>query len=480
MTYENTLAFARQLDQQDPLRAFRNQFHLPQHNNRDAIYFCGNSLGLQPKATRDAIDRELTVWQNLGVEGWFAPSRDAPDEPWLSVHKRCQPLLAEVVGALPAEVVPMNNLTVNMHLMLTSFYRPDGHKTKILTIGGDFPSDQYAFETHIRQRGLDPAETLIEVFPRDNQDAEPEYTWRMADILSAIDRHHESLALVLMSGLHYYTGQVFDMRAIAAKAHQYAIPVGFDLAHAIGNVPLHLHEWGVDFAFWCSYKYLNSGPGGVSGVFIHEKHHHRTLPRMAGWWGYDEARRFEMTKGFVPEPGAAGWQLGTPNVLAMAAHRAALQITAEAGLPAMRQKSELLTGYLEFVIHQSGLPITLMTPANLTERGCQLSLLIESNGKAVFTYLTDRGIIGDWREPNCIRLAPTPLYNTFEEVWRVGEALRLFRARVRVLGFLFQPFFGVEIGPPKQMTDCNFHVVPGCAGTQVKPKDRAFLLRQKR
>lgn len=431
MTYENTLAFAQQLDQHDPLRTFRDRFHIPQHHGRNAIYFCGNSLGLQPRAARTAIDRELTVWQNLGVEGWFTPGDDTNGEPWLSIHKRCQQPLAEIVGALPGEVVPMNNLTVNMHLMLTSFYRPAGQKTKILTIGGDFPSDQYAFETHIRQRGLDPAETLIEVFPRNDRNAEPEHTWRLADILDAIDQHHDSLALVLMSGLHYYTGQVFDMRTIAAKARQYNIPVGFDLAHAIGNVPLYLHDWDVDFAFWCSYKYLNSGPGGVSGIFIHQKHHDRVLPRLAGWWGYTESRRFEMTKGFVPEAGAAGWQLGTPNVLAMATHRAALQITAEAGLSAMRQKSKLLTGYLEFVIQQSGIPVTLMTPANPDERGCQLSLLIESDGKSVFTYLSEWGIVGDWREPNCIRLAPTPLYNTFAEVWHVGEALRLFSAGSR-------------------------------------------------
>lgn len=427
MTYENTLAFAQQLDQQDPLRLFRDRFYIPQHHGFNAIYFCGNSLGLQPKTTREAVDRELTVWQNLGVEGWYMQT-DPVVEPWLSIHKRCQPPLAEIVGALPGEVVPMNNLTVNMHLMLTSFYQPAGQKTKILTIGGDFSSDQYAFETHIQQRGLDPAETLIEVFPRSPHNDEPEFTWRMADILAAIEQHHDSLALVLMSGLHYYTGQVFDMRAIAIKAREYGIPVGFDLAHAVGNVPLHLHDWGVDFAFWCSYKYLNSGPGGVSGVFVHEKHHQYALPRLAGWWGYDAARRFGMTKGFVPEPGAAGWQLGTPTILAMAVHEAALKITAEAGLPAMRQKSELLTGYLEFVVQQAGLPITLMTPANSAERGCQLSLLIESDGKAVFTYLTERGIIGDWREPNCIRLAPAPLYNTFTEVWHVGEALRLFSA----------------------------------------------------
>ncbi|MGA0558043.1 kynureninase [Larkinella sp. VNQ87] len=405
---ENSLAFARQLDQEDPLRAFRDRFYLPQRNGEPLIYFCGNSLGLQPKTVQQALEHELTIWQQHGVEGWFEG-----ENPWYSIHRRCKEPLAQILGALPAEVCPMNNLTVNLHLLLTSFYRPQGQKTKILTIGGDFPSDQYALESHLKSRGLNPDEQFIELFPRSG-----EPTWRTEDLLNAIEHYRDSLALVLMSGLHYYTGQVFDMATINQKAHEVGVMVGFDLAHAVGNVPLALHDWGVDFAFWCSYKYLNSGPGGVAGIFIHEKHHAAGLPRLAGWWGYDEARRFEMTKGFVPMPGADGWQVSTPTILAMAVHEAALEITAEAGMPALRRKSEQLTGFLEFVLRDSGYPLTILTPA---ERGCQLSLLVPKNGKAVFNQLTEKGIIGDWREPDCIRLAPAPLYNTFEEVWRVGQ-----------------------------------------------------------
>lgn len=421
MTYENSLPFAQQLDRQDPLRSFRDRFHIPRQNDRSLIYFCGNSLGLQPKTAREALEQELAIWQNLGVEGWFEG-----EKPWYEMHKRCKEPLAQIVGASPAEVCPMNNLTVNMHLMLTSFYRPTPNRYKILTIGSDFPSDQYALETHLQSRGLDPADALIELFPRTS-----EHTWRPDDILTAIEQHRDSLALVMMSGLHYYTGQVFDMAAIAKKAHEVGALCGFDLAHAVGNVPLQLHDWNVDFAFWCSYKYLNSGPGGASGVFVHEKHHGldsdgKPRVRLAGWWGYDETRRFEMTKGFVPMPGADGWQLSTPTILAMAVHHAAIEITAEAGMENLRRKSQQLTGFLEFVLHESALPMDIMTPANPAERGCQLSLLVRQGGKTVFDRLVQNGIIGDWREPNCIRLAPTPLYNTFEEVWQVGRVLAEF------------------------------------------------------
>lgn len=413
MNFINDRDFARQLDQTDPLRAYRNQFHIPHRNGQPLLYFCGNSLGLQPKAARTALDRELAVWQTLGVEGWFET-----DEPWLAVHERSKPALAHITGSTVAEVCAMNNLTVNMHLLLTSFYQPDRatNRTKILTISGDFPSDQYALETHIRSRGLDPADVLIEVSPKAGED-----TWQLADLLATLTQHADTLALVLLSGVHYYTGQVFDMAAIARLAQQHNIPVGFDLAHAVGNIPLHLHDWGVDFAFWCSYKYLNSGPGGVSGIFVHEKHHAANLPRLAGWWGYDQDRRFEMTKGFRPMPGADGWQVSTPTVLAMAVHQAAVQLTAEAGMPTLRLKSERLTAYLHFLVSDL---VRVITPADPGQRGCQLSLLIPTNGKTVFTQLGEEGIIGDWREPNCIRLAPTPLYNTFEEVWQVGNALK--------------------------------------------------------
>jgi kynureninase len=405
-------------DQTDPLRAFRNQFYIPEREGKPLIYFCGNSLGLQPKSARTAIDKELTTWQNHGVEGWFEG-----EESWLSYHRYCQQSLAKVVGTLPEEVCPMNHLTVNLHLMWASFYQPTPKRYKVLTIAGDFPSDQYAIETHLKFRGYDPAEALIEVSPRAG-----EYTIRTEDLLAAIEQHADELALVCMSGLNYYTGQVFDMKSIAAKAHSLGILVGFDLAHAAGNIPLQLHDWGVDFAVWCSYKYLNSGPGGVSGIFVHEKHHDSNAIRLAGWWGYDEARRFEMTKGFVPMNGAAGWQLSTPNIMALAVHRASLAIFNEARMENLRLKSEALTGFLAFMIQRVNLTvgyekIRIITPADPTQRGSQLSLLINKGGKQLFEKLVEEGIIGDWREPNCIRLTPAPLYNTFEEVWKVGEVL---------------------------------------------------------
>lgn len=422
MNFINDRDFARELDQIDPLRAYRDQFHRPRRDGQPLIYFCGNSLGLQPNAARAALDHELAVWQNLAVEGWFEQDASLKNTPWLTIHEQSKPALAHIVGGTEAEVCAMNSLTVNMHLLLTSFYRPTAQRTRILTISGDFPSDQYALETHVRARGLEPAAVLIEVSPRP-----AETNWRMDDLLAAIDEHADQLALVLLSGVQYYTGQVFDMAAIAAAARRHNVPVGFDLAHAVGNVPLQLHDWGVDFAFWCSYKYLNSGPGGVSGVFVHEQHHDRSdLHRLAGWWGYDQARRFEMTGGYVPMRGADGWQVSTPTVLAMAVHNAAVQLTAEAGLPNLRRKSEQLTAYLEFLLAEpvaNGL-LTIITPADPAQRGCQLSLLISKEGKQTFRQLTAAGIIGDWREPDCIRLAPTPLYNTFEEVWQVGNTLR--------------------------------------------------------
>lgn len=405
-------------DRRDPLGHFRERFHLPQRAGETLTYLCGNSLGLQPKAAREAIDRELTTWQNHGVEGWFEG-----EESWLSYHRYCQSSLATIVGALPEEVCPMNHLTVNLHLMWASFYQPTAERYKVLTVAGDFPSDQYALETHLNFRGYDPAVALIEVAPRKG-----EYTVRTEDILETIAQHADELALICMSGLHYYTGQAYDMKTITAFAHRHGLLVGFDLAHAAGNIPLQLHDWDVDFAVWCSYKYLNSGPGGVSGLFVHEKHHTASLPRLAGWWGYEEARRFEMTKGFVPMQGAAGWQLSTPNIMALAVHRASLAIFEEAGMENLRRKSEEMTGFLEMILRRINQKaetpkIQLMTPADPAQRGAQLSLLIENEGKKVFDTLTAKGIIGDWREPNCIRLTPIPLYTAFEDIWKVGEAL---------------------------------------------------------
>ncbi|GAB3989955.1 kynureninase [Spirosoma daeguense] len=424
MTYENSLAFAQHLDLTDPLRHFRDRFYIPQRTDKPLIYFCGNSLGLQPKAARTALEKEFATWQQLGVEGWFEKSEN-DDQPWLRYHATCKDALSEIVGAKPSEVCPMNALTVNLHLLLASFYRPTAKKYKILTIKGDFPSDQYALETHIRHHGLNPADVLIEVEPRSD---EPEMGLiHVTDIQHAIAEHADSLALIWLSGVNYYTGQVYNMAAIAETARYHCIPVGFDLAHAIGNVPVRLHDWGVDFATWCSYKYLNGGPGAVSGVFVHEKHHDQNLPRLAGWWGYREEERFAMTPGFVPAPGADGWQVSTPNILALALHRAAISITSEAGITNLRQKSELLTGFLEYILTPFS-AIRIVTPSDPNQRGCQLSLLVQQNGKALFQYLTEQGIVGDWREPDCIRLAPTPLYNTFEEVWQLGQICQAFFA----------------------------------------------------
>ena len=417
MTYQNTLQFAQNLDDQDPLKDFKNSFHLPIHEGKQQIYLCGNSLGLQPKSVRQTLDNELDKWQNLGVEGWF----DGEDN-WINYLQHLKEPLARIVGAKPSEVTVMNNLTVNLHLMMVSFYQPTPKRYKILTEGSAFPSDQYALETHLKFRGIDPNEALIEVFPR-----EGEITLRKEDVLLKIEENKESIALVMMGGINYYSGQVFDMRTITQKAQSIGAKVGFDLAHCVGNIPLYLHDWNVDFAVWCSYKYLNSGMGGVSGIFVHEKHHQADLQRLAGWWGYDEATRFKMQKGFVPMQGADGWQLSTPTILAMACHRAALEITDKAGVENLRKKSIKLTEYLRFILEEFNQKndniLKIITPKKPEESGCQMSILVEKNGKELFDKLIKNRIIGDWREPNVIRLSPVPLYNTFEDIFRVGEAL---------------------------------------------------------
>jgi kynureninase len=418
MSYQNTLQYAQQLDLEDELKDFRSLFHIPTHAGKQQIYLCGNSLGLQPKSVRQYIDNELDKWQSLAVEGWFQGNDN-----WIEYLQHLKQPLANIVGAKPSEVSVMNHLTVNLHLMMVSFYEPTPTRFKILTEGGAFPSDQYALETHLRFRGINPEEAIIEIFPR-----EGEYTLRTEDILAKIDEHRDSLALVMMGGLNYYSGQLYDMATIAQKSKSLGVKVGFDLAHCIGNIPLNLHDWEVDFAVWCSYKYLNGGMGGVAGIFVHEKHHNADLQRLAGWWGYDEKTRFKMEKGFVPMHGADGWQLSTPTILSMACHRAGLEISAKAGIDKLRRKSLKLTGFLQFVLEEfnqenNGI-LNIITPKNPVERGCQLSVLVEENGKELFDKLFKKGIIGDWREPNVIRLSPVPLYNTFEDVYRVGEALK--------------------------------------------------------
>jgi kynureninase len=417
MKYEHSLTFAKKMDQQDPLRKYRKEFHIPQVNGKPAIYLCGNSLGLEPRRIRKFLLEELEDWANLGVEGHLHGRR-----PWLYYHHFTKKPLAKLVGAKPSEVVAMNQLTVNLHLMLTSFYRPTKSRFKIITEAGAFSSDQYAVESQIRLHGLDPKDALIEVSPRKG-----EHHLHTDDILTAIEANASQLALVLFGGVQYYSGQFFNLRVITAAAHSAGAFAGFDLAHAIGNVPLSLHRDNVDFAVWCSYKYLNSGPGSVAGAFVHERHATGTLPRMAGWWGHHERDRFKMKKGFIPMPGVDGWQLSNFAVLTGAAHLASLQIFTEAGIPALRRKSLKLTGYLYYLletIDPQGKHFTVITPRDEAARGCQLSILMSHRrGKQVFDSISRAGIIADWREPDVIRVAPVPLYNTFEDVYRFATIL---------------------------------------------------------
>ncbi|MBI3137535.1 MAG: kynureninase [Sphingobacteriales bacterium] len=414
-----TRDFALQLDREDPLSSFRERFIIPELKGKEQVYFLGNSLGLQPRTTAGYIDKIMKDWASLGVESFF----QAP-EPWMHYHDLLTKTVSEVVGAIPSEVVVMNQLTVNLHLMLVSFYRPAGKRFKIICEAKAFPSDQYAFETHTRHHGFEPGDAVIEVKPR-----EGEFILRTEDIIDVIREHGEETALVLFGGINYYTGQRFDMKAITEAGHASGAIVGFDLAHAAGNIPLHLHDWQVDFACWCSYKYLNSGPGAIGGVFVHERHHDKNLPRFAGWWGYDIHQRFKMEKGFVPMPGAEGWQLSTPAIFLYAAHRAALEIIEAAGWENIQQKREKLNGYLWSLLEEldretGGRQIRFITPGNAADRGCQVSMLMLQNGKEVYQALMKDGFIVDWREPDVIRFAPVPLYNTYTEVWSLVNRLR--------------------------------------------------------
>lgn len=419
MNYRYSLDFAKSLDAQDSLKSYRELFHIPQHAGKDIVYLCGNSLGLQPKSTKEYLEAELTNWQNLAVEAWF----EAPAK-WLTYHKEMMESLAKIVGAKTKEVVPMNSLTVNLHLMMVSFYQPEKKRFKIIMEGGAFPSDQYAIETHLKFHHINPDIALIELQPRQG-----ELCLRTEDILKTIDENADELALLMMGGINYYTGQLYDMAAIAKAAEKAGAIVGFDLAHAAGNVPLKLHDWNVDFAVWCSYKYMNSGPGGISGAYIHEKHlKNKEIPRFAGWWGYKEDTRFKMTKGFIPEASAEGWMVSTSPVLAMAAHKASLKIFDQVSMSQLREKSELLTGFLEFIIEEANKKsgkefFQIITPHDKKQRGAQLSIIAKKNGKQIFENLVKKGIIGDWREPNVMRFSPVPLYNSFEDVFRLGEAL---------------------------------------------------------
>jgi len=425
MKFENTLEFAKSLDEQDSLKKFRNRFYIPQHNGKDKIYFTGNSLGLQPKNAREYIMQELEDWAKLGGEGHFEARR-----PWYPYHEIFPQQLSKIIGCLPEEVVVMNSLTVNLHLLLVSFYRPTKERYKIICEYKAFPSDQYVFESQARfhaclpdRQGFDPDDAVIEVKPR-----EGEHAIRHEDIISTIKEHDNSVAVVLFSGINYYTGQVFDMKSITEAAHEVGAYAGFDVAHAAGNIELHLHEWNVDFACWCAYKYLNSGPGSVGGAYVHQKHTTNIdLPRFAGWWGYDKVTRFKMEKGFEPMPTAEGWQLSNAPVFSMAVHKAALDIFEEAGMDAIVKKGQALSSYLIFILNDTNRKLShdlikVITPDD--QKGCQVSMIIKNKGKEVYDYLMENGVSVGWREPGVIRAAPVPLYNSFEEVWQFGEIIR--------------------------------------------------------
>ncbi len=411
--------FAREMDAQDPLRDFRDHFYLPLgKDGKPLIYFAGNSLGLMPKSVRQIAEEELDNWAKFGVD-----AHHAAGTPWYSYHEALREPVARLVGAQPIEVICMNSLTVNLHLMMATFYRPTKSRFKVLMEDPAFPSDTYAIKTQIAHHGLDPKDALILARPRNG-----EFTIRTEDIIDLIEKHANHLALVMFAGVNFFTGQLFDIAEITAAAHKRGIIVGFDLAHAIGNVPLLLHDWNVDFAVWCSYKYLNAGPGAIAGAFVHERHATNTkLPRLAGWFGNDPNTRFRLhlEPEFIPVPSADGWQISNPPIFSMAPLRASLSIFDEVGgMERLRAKSIKLTGYLEFLLMEIGSKkFSVITPGDPNARGCQLSIVAHQHPKELHNELVAAGVKGDFREPNVIRVAPTPLYSTFHEVWRFAQIL---------------------------------------------------------
>ena len=411
--------YAAEQDRADTLAGYRDRFHIPKRDSLgEEIYLCGNSLGLQPRSTQQFMQEELDEWAALGVRGHFDARR-----PWMPYHEFLAEKTAELVGALPSEVVTMNTLTGNLHLMMVSFYRPTSERYKLVIEKQAFPSDRYATESQVRFHGFEPDDALIEIAPRPG-----EATIRQEDIDQLIEEEGDSIALIMLPGVQYYTGQVFDMARITALGHDKGCVVGFDLAHATGNLVMQLHEWNVDFAVWCNYKYMNSGPGAVAGCFVHERHHRADLPRFAGWWGHDKSTRFKMGPEFHPIPGAEGWQLSNPPILALAPILASLEIFSEAGMQQLREKSLRLTGYLEFLLKSElANEIDIITPADPGQRGCQLSLRMKNGdaetGRKVFKALEDEGVTGDWREPDVIRVAPVPLYNSYMDVYRFVDIL---------------------------------------------------------
>lgn len=420
MHYEFSEEFAVSQDQYDVLASFRNRFHQPLLDGKKAVYFTGNSLGLQPDKAEEYLLQEIKDWKNLGVEGHFHAKN-----PWFSYHEPFAELLAPIVGAKPTEVVAMGSLTNNLHLLMVSFYRPTKTRYKILSEQKAFPSDLYALDSQARFHGFDSGEAVVEIGPRDG-----ETFVRKEDVLSKIEELGDSLAMVMMGGVNFYTGQVFPMKEITELGHRVGATVGFDLAHAAGNIELRLHEWGVDFAAWCSYKYLNSGPGSVAGIFVHENHHeNESLPRFNGWWGNKANTRFKMERSFHPFHSAEAWQLSNAPVFSMAVHRASLEIYKEAGMSALLEKSKKLTGYMAALVEKinedaGAQLIQVLTPNNLEERGCQISLVMKRDGRKVFDALLKNGIITDWREPDVIRIAPVPLYNSYKDCFDLYATLK--------------------------------------------------------
>jgi kynureninase len=424
MQFSDNEDFAKQLDAQDSLHVYREKFHLPANRSGEPlIYFAGNSLGLMPKAAKQIVEQELEDWAKLGVDAHLKAKT-----PWYSYHETLRGPAARLVGAQPIEVICMNSLTVNLHLMMATFYRPKKSRFRILMEDPAFPSDTYAIKTQIIHHGLDPKDALILARPRSGK-----FTVRTEEILDLMEKHADELAVVLIGGVNFFSGQLFDIPTITAAARKDGITVGVDLAHAIGNVPLSLHDWNVDFAVWCSYKYLNAGPGAVAGAFVHERHATNTnLARLAGWFGNDPNTRFRMhlEPEFIPVPSADGWQISNPPILSMAPLRASLAIFEDAGgMEPLRQKSIKLTNYLQFLLEsepdgQSKKQYTIITPRQADQRGCQLSILVREHPKELFAKLEAAGVKCDFREPNVIRAAPTPLYNTFHEVWRFANILR--------------------------------------------------------
>lgn len=418
MNYQNTLAFAKQQDKEDALSHLRNQFHIPKDKNgNEWLYFTGNSLGLQPKLTKDYINQELEDWANLGVEGHFEAKN-----PWLNYHELLTDKMAKIVGAKPIEVVVMNTLTTNLHLLMVSFYRPTKTKYKIVIESDAFPSDRYAVQSQLKFHGFDAEDGIIEWKPRLGEEL-----LNIEDLESIIKFEGDEIALLLIGGVNYYTGQFLDLKKIAEIGHSKNCIVGIDLAHGAGNIQPNLHDSGVDFAAWCTYKYLNSGPGSLAGLFVHEKHaNNKKLPRFAGWWNHNKETRFNMRQPFDVMPGAEGWQLSNPPILSMAAIKASLDIFDEVGMKVLREKSEKLTGYFEYLINEINSDnIKIITPKNLSERGCQLSIQVKNEDKSLHKKLTENNIITDWREPDVIRCAPTPMYNSFEDVYRMVKGLSL-------------------------------------------------------